>query len=275
MSLNQYPNLIELSDFQFPVYASAGTEQQAQSIAVRCRNAHEFLGSALEFEPQMNVLVLTPEHWSEYATFPVYGMAHFTDERTLAVAGQDNGFWQSMTPPAEALPPEAAQAMKAAYGQPDGSINLSPFFDLIAVHELGHLFQLQANCQFPRLWLSELFCNICLHAYTVAVEPEQLPALETFPQMVANLGVAELRYRSLEDFERLYTDVGAQNYGWYQCRLHVAAKRIYETGGIEALQRLWKAFLQSDEKLSDEQLAARLREDAHPEIERVLTAWSV
>ncbi len=275
MSLNQYPNLIELSDFQFPVYASAGTEQQAQSIAARCRNAHEFLGSALEFEPQMRVLVLAPEHWGEYANFPVYGMAHFTDERTLAVAGQDNGFWQSMTPPAEALPPEAAQAMKAAYGQPDGSINLSPFFDLIAVHELGHLFQLQGKCQLPRLWLLELFCNICLHAYTVAVEPEQLPALETFPQMVANLGVAELRYRSLEDFERLYTDVGAQNYGWYQCRLHVAAKRIYEAGGIEALQRLWKAFLQSDEELSDEQLAARLREDAHPEIERVLTAWSV
>ncbi len=92
MSLNQYPNLIELSDFQFPVYASAGTEQQAQSIAARCRNAREFLGSALEFEPQMRVLVLTPEHWSEYATFPVYGMAHFTDERTLVVAGQDNGF---------------------------------------------------------------------------------------------------------------------------------------------------------------------------------------
>lgn len=275
MSLNQYPNLIEISDSQFPVYASAGTERQAQSIAVRCRNAREFLGSALEFEPQMNVLVLAPENWDEYANFPVYGMPHYTDERTLAVAGQDNGFWQSMTPPVEALPPEAARAMKAAYGQPDGSINLSPFFDLLTVHELGHLFQFQAKCQFPRLWLAELFCNVCLHAYTVAVEPEQLPALETFPQMVANLEVAELRYRSLEDFERLYIDVGAQNYGWYQCRFHVAAKRIYEAGGIEALQRLWKAFLQSDEKLSDEQLAARLREDAHPEIERVLTAWSV
>lgn len=274
MSLKQYPNLIELSGFSFSVYASAGTEQRAQTIAMRCRNAHNFLGSTFEFEPQMRVLVLAPEHWDEYADFPVYGMPHYTDERTLAVAGQDNGFWQSMTPPAEALPLEAAQAVQAAYSQPDGSINLSPFFDLLVVHELGHLFQFQAKCQFPRLWLAELFCNICLHAYTVAVEPEQLPALETFPQMVANLGVADLRYRSLEDFERLYTDVGAQNYGWYQCRFHVAAKHIYEAGGVEALQRLWKAFLQSDEKLSDEQLAARLREDVHPKVEHVLTAWS-
>lgn len=273
MFLKQYPNLIELSGFPFPVYASAGTEQRAQSIAARCRNAHDFLNSTFEFEPQVCVLVLRPEDWSEYATFPVYGMPHYTDERTLAVAGQESGFWQSMSPPAEALPPEAAQEMKAAYGQSDGSVNLSPFFDLLAVHELGHLFQFQAKCQFPRLWLAELFCNLCLHTYTVAVEPEQLPALETFPRMVASLGVAELRYRSLADFERLYIDVGPQNYGWYQCRFHVAAKHIYEAGGVEALQRLWRAFLQSDEKLSDKQLAALFREDVHPTVEQVLTAW--
>jgi len=46
-------------------------------------------------------------------------MPHYTDERTLAVAGQESGFWGSMSPPVEALPPEAAHAMKAAYGQPE------------------------------------------------------------------------------------------------------------------------------------------------------------
>lgn len=273
MSLKQYPNLIESSGFPFPVFASAGTEQRAQSIAARCRNAHNFLRSTFEFEPQVCVLVLTPEDWSEYATYPVYGMPHYTDERTLVVAGRESDFWQSMSPPPAALLPEAAQALEAAYGQPDGSVNLSPFFDLLAVHELGHLFQFQATCQFPRLWLAELFCNLCLHAYTVALEPERLPALETFPRMVASLGDAGLRYRSLGDFERLYIDVGAQNYGWYQCRFHVAAKHIYKAGGVEALQRLWRAFLQSDEKPSDEQLAARLREDVHPTVAQVLTAW--
>ena len=97
--------------------------------------------------------------------------------------------------------------------------------------------------------------------------------METFPRMVASLGVDQLRYQSLADFERLYIDVGPQNYGWYQCRFHVAAKNIYEAGGVEPLQRLWKAFLQSDEKLSDEELATRLREDVHPKVEHVLTTW--
>lgn len=273
VSLKQYPSLIEVPSFPFQVYASAGTEPRAQLIAARCRKAHDFLSSTFEFNPQVSVLVLTPRDWSEYATSPVYGMPHYTDERTLAVAGQESDFWQSMAPPVEALPPEAAQAVEAAYGQPDGSVSLSPFFDLLAVHELGHLFQFQGRCQLPRLWLAELFCNLCLHAYTVAAEPEQLPALETFPRVVASLGVAELRYRSLDDFERLYIDVGPQNYGWYQCRLHVAAKHIYEAGGVEALRRLWGVFLRADEELSDEQLAARLGEDVHPTVERVLTAW--
>lgn len=86
MFLKQYPTLIELSGFPFPVYASTGTEQRAQSIAARCRNAHDFLSSRFEFEPQVCVLVLRPEDWSEYATFPVYGMPHYTDERTLWAA---------------------------------------------------------------------------------------------------------------------------------------------------------------------------------------------
>ncbi len=138
--------------------------------------------------------------------------------------------------------------------------------------ELGHLFQFQAKWQVPRLWLAELFCNICLHAFTATVEPEQLPALETFPQMVANSGGADLRYLSLEDFERLYIDVGPQNYGWHQCRFPVAAKRIYEAGGVDC-NAFWKAFLQSNEKMSDDQLAARLRADVYREVEDVLTAW--
>lgn len=273
MSLKQYSNLVELSRFPFPVYASAGVEQRAQSIAGRCREAREFLSSTFAFEPEVCVLVLTQEDWSEYATFPVYGMPHGTGDRTLVVAGEESDYWQSMSPPVAALPPEAAQAMKAAYGLPDGTVNLSKFFDLLAVHELGHLFHIQAKIHFPRRWLTELFCNLCLHAYTVSAEAEQLSALETFPPMVASLAVDELRYRSLADFERLYIDVGAQNYGWYQCRLHVAAKHIYEAGGVEALQRLWRAFLGADEKLTDEQLAARLREDVHPTVEHVLTAW--
>jgi hypothetical protein len=94
-------------------------------------------------------------------------------------------------------------------------------------------------------------------------------ALEAFPSVIAGGEVSQLRYRSLADFERLYTDVGPQNYGWYQCRFHVAAKDIYNAGGVEALKRLWKVFL-----ISNEELAVQLRDDVHPAVARVLTEWA-
>ncbi len=274
MAATPYPALVELPGASFPVYVSHGTEQRAGQIAERCRSARHFLGVTFDFEPQLRVLVLNPEDWREYATFPVYGMPHYTDAQTLAVAGEDNDFWQSMAPPVDALPPQAAEVMRAAYGQSDGSVDLSLFFDLLAVHEMGHLCHLQASLQFPRRWLMELFCNICLHAYVVAREPEKVLALEAFPSVIAGGEVSQLRYRSLADFERLYTDVGPQNYGWYQCRFHVAAKDIYSAGGVEALERLWRVFLQSSATGSDEELAVQLRDDVHPAVARVLTEWA-
>ena len=93
--------------------------------------------------------------------------------------------------------------------------------------------------------------------------------LETFPRVVLEGGSAQFEHQSLADFECLYTAVGPQNYGWYQCRLHVAARQVFEAGGAAALQRLWQAFV----PISDDQLTEVLRQ-VHPRLEQVLTGWS-
>jgi hypothetical protein len=268
-----YPELTELEGYPFPVFISPGTEDRGRLIADRSQRAYEFLGSTLEFEPDLRVLVLAPEHWKAYATFPLYGMPHYTEARTIAMAGLDSRFWQSLLPAPGSLSHTDEDAMRAAYGQPDGSLNLSPFFDLLSVHEMGHVFHLQAACHFPRLWLMELFCNICLHAYVAGREPGQLRALETFPHIVAGAGAFDLQYRSLHDFELLYTDVGSRNYGWYQCRLHGAAKNIFDAGGIDTLRRLWKTFLRLHDTVTDDDLAAVLEGEVHPAVEHVLSTW--
>lgn len=275
MSNKDYSQLAEVKGFAFPVYASAGVEQQAYTIASRCQRAYRFLRDTFSFPAEVNALILSASDWSSYATFPVYGMPHYSDERTLVVAGENNGFWRNFAPPPEILPPSVASAFQSAYGQADGSIDLVSFFNLLAVHELAHLFHSQAPVHFPRLWLMELFCNVGLHAYVVNIEPEQLPVLETFPQAIVNLGYAHLPYHALADFERLYANMDAQNFGWYQCQLHVASKHIYDNGGVEVLQRFWKAFLLPHNSLSDEQLADWLHQEVHPEVKRVLVEWVV
>jgi hypothetical protein len=221
----------------------------------------------------IRALVLSPVDWPKYTTYPLYGMPHYLDAQTLVIAGQNNSFWQSLTPPLETLPPTAASAMRAAYGQADSSLDLSPFFDLLAVHEMGHLYHSQASRQFPRLWLMELFCNLSLHAYVVAEEPERLSQLEAFPRMICGMGHSHLQYHTLADFERLYVNVGPQNYGWYQCQLHNAAQRIYNAGGIEALQRLWDVPITFDGESTDEELASQLENEVHPEVAQVLISW--
>jgi hypothetical protein len=155
------------------------------------------------------------------------------------------------------------------YGLPDGSTDLSPFFNLTSVHELAHLFHEQANVQFPRKWLQEFFANLSLHAYVATQEPEQLPILETFSRLVVEAGSASFEHHTLADLDRLYTGVGPQNYGWYQCRLHVAAKAVYDAGGVAALQRLWQAF----PPISDDQFIQVLGQ-VHPQLERVFTGCS-
>jgi hypothetical protein len=75
-------------------------------------------------------------------------------------------------------------------------------------------------------------------------------------------------YRTLEAFEALYTKVGPQNYGWYQCRLHLAAKKVYDAEAIPAVQGLWKTFA-----ITDPQLVGSLKK-IHPEMAKVLTGWS-
>jgi hypothetical protein len=147
------------------------------------------------------------------------------------------------------------------------AVRPAPFFDLIAVHELAHEFHGQVPYRFPRLWLEEVFVNLCLHAYVAAEEPDLLPVLETLPAALAASDPAEFPHRSLAALEALHAGVGPVAYGWYQGRFLVAAARIFEAGGVDALRRLWDAFVIDDATLRD-----RLRA-VQPELADVLTEW--
>jgi hypothetical protein len=113
----------------------------------------------------------------------------------------------------------------------------------------------------------ELFCNLCLHVYVTEHGPEALPVLECLPAAVAAISPDRFPHRDLHAFEQLYNRMPPRNYGWYECRLHVAAKRVYEAGGPAVLRRLWDRF-----RLSDADLAVAL-EEVEAELLRVQSDW--
>jgi hypothetical protein len=274
----EFDKLKELKINSFRVYYSAGHEQRTTTIVQRVERAAIYNQQLLGIKPEFTVLVLTQNDWSTYTNFPVYGMPHYIPEtRRLVVAAEDNPFWKSFLPPLDQLPPTVRESVSSIYKIEDGSISMRAFFDLLALHELGHTFHIQGGLTMQRKWMGELFCNILLHTYIAENEPELLPALTLFPKMVVAGGTKEFTYTSLNDIEEHYEEIGmrhAKNYGWYQSRWHMAAGNIYDTDGKQVLSKIWDALSTQKEKLTDDQLMALFEKAGAKGVSDMMRNWA-
>lgn len=270
-------NLDSLGSYKTKVYYSVGNDERAQVVTERMDKVLNFYDKIIQFEPKVTLLILNPTDWPKYTTFPVYGMPHYDETRDLLiVASENNDFWNSFIPPVDMLPKELADKIKTTYVDANNNLTMQAFFDLLAIHELGHAYHFQAGLNVQRMWMGELFCNILLHTYIAENEPDQLAALTVFPQMVISGGKDEYKYTSLTDIEQRYEEIGQQypkNYGWYQCRWHSAAGNIYDSGGVETFAKLWDAFSKQKEKVDDAELAILLSEKVNQSIADVMLKW--
>ena len=268
-----FADLNELTGFSIKAYYSPGNEERAKVIVGRCERTIEYVKGLVGFKPTVSLFILNPEHWKKYATFPVYGMPHYPDSERLIIASEDNDFWKSFIPPLDQLPIDLAGQIRKSYTASDGTLSMMAFFDLLALHELGHGFHEQGGLTMQRLWMQELFCNIMLHTYIAEKEPTNLSALEVFPEMVVAGGSTGYEFTTLADFEKRYDNMDPKNYGWYQCRLHVAGKNIYNAGGQRTFIKLWKGLKENKEKMTDEQFASFLSKKVSREVAKVQTDW--
>ncbi len=259
-------------------YYSNGSKEHAEIMAKRCDNVISFYKSLINFEPTVTLLVLSSDDWSKYTPFPVYGMPHYNDAQTLIVASEDNDFWKSFIPPLDQLPKELAKQISNTYSDKNNSLTMRGFFDLLAIHELGHAFHQQGGLKMQRMWMGELFANILLHTYIAELEPELLPALTVFPQMVvSSTNKSELKFTTLNELETNYKLISQKypnNYGWYQCRWHKAAGNIYDDGGLKIIKKLWQVLKKQNETLDDTAFAKLLSKKVHQSVANVPLKWN-
>jgi hypothetical protein len=274
MTVQYRPALQNMENHSFPVLFSAGIEARAEQVAEPCESAFHYLKDVMEFAPSFRLLVLSCEDWATHASFPLYGMPHTTGGDTLVVGNEPADFWQGVVRMLDdTLTPAQRAELEGVYGVVDGRFDIAGFADLIVIHELGHLFHEQVPFEFPRLWLMEFFANFCLHAYIIEQAPDLLPMWLTLPERMMALPAERVPHRSLDDFERLYVEVGAENYVWYQFRLVVAIKSIYEAAGVGALRRLYRTFAARGGELTDPQLAKLLEDEVDPAAAQVMRSW--
>ena len=274
----QFSQLDSLKNHEAKVYYSKGYQQRATAIAKRVDKGINYYSQLLQFKPGVTLLVLAPTDWKTYTTMPVvYGMPHYnSSNNTLVVAAEDNAFWKSFLPPLDQLPADLGRQIQATYKNSEGNLSMQPFFDLLALHELGHAFHIQGGLTMQRKWMGELFVNIFLHTYIAENEPAQLDALTLFPEMVVAGGTKEFTYTSLQDVEERYEEIGQhfpKNYGWYQCRWHKAAGVIYDAAGKQVCLKLWTALKNKKEILSDAELTGFLETSADKSIADMIRNW--
>jgi hypothetical protein len=214
---------------------SPGAEVRAKALKTRAERARDWLADQLAAPFSFDLYVLDEDTWVDHAEVPMYAIPHANSESGKIVLGAQPAtlfdsvctqFWPDFTPASRA-------AMHDVYGEP---AELEEFADLILVHELLHL--VPRGQPLPTMWHEELFANLGAVGYLASEEPDELPVYMTFMRAGCDVPPSRVACSASVDMPDSFERGGFANYVWYQCRLIVAAERLWKTHGVEALHGL-------------------------------------
>ena len=217
------------------IVVSPGAEARAEELAARAERARDWLAEQLAAPFSFDLYVLDEDEWAAHAEVPVYAIPHADSDSGKIVLGSRPAtlfgsvcaqFWPDFDE-------DSRDAMHQIYGNPP---MLEAFADLILVHELMHL--VPRGQSLPTMWHEELFANLGAVGYLASEEPDELPVYMTFCRAGCDVPPSRVADSELVDMASSFEHGGFANYVWYQCRLIVAAERLWNTHGVETLQAL-------------------------------------
>jgi hypothetical protein len=214
---------------------NCGAEARAGALGARAERARDWLVDRLAAAFSFDLYVLDEDEWAEHAEIPMYAIPHaHPDSGKIVLGSQPTTLFDSVcTQFWPDFEEDSRDAMHQVYGNPP---LLEEFADLILVHELLHL--VPRGQSLPTMWHEELFANLGAVGYLASEEPDELPVYMTFMHAGCDVPPSRVPCSTLVDMASSFEHGGFANYVWYQCRLIVAAERLWNTRGVEALRAL-------------------------------------
>jgi len=214
---------------------SRGAESRAEELATRAERARAWLADQLGAPFSFDLYVLDEADWADHTEVPEYGVPHANPDTGKVVLGAQPAtlfgsvcaqFWPDVSVDSRA-------AMHGVYGDPPA---LEAFADLILVHELLHL--VPRGQSLPTMWHEELFADLGTVGYLASEEPDELPVFMTFMHAGRDVPPERFPYSAAMDIANGFEIGGFANYVWYHCHLNVAAERLWNSHGVDALRAL-------------------------------------
>jgi hypothetical protein len=276
--------LAHLDGYPFEVRHSNGARGSATAVADVAADAYAYFSRLFSgVEPDIAVVVAGEADWTSRQP---YGLPFFSDDAgqirpgVVVMPAGSGDFWRTIVQDLREASPRGHARLRAAYPDGAGGVDLQPFFDLIAIQELGHAFETLGDLRLPTAWLSEIFVNLALHAFVATQRPASLPTLEALPTVGAgsrNLA-ARMRaegYSTLEELEAHYTGgddpMSPLNYVWFQYRWQRLAARVFASDGEPGLVRFWDCFHGRDRAAAS--LARLLSTEVSRTLGRAIRDW--
>jgi hypothetical protein len=201
-------------------YYSPGFESRALEVRPLVEEMVRFYEDKLKVKADFTLAILEKEHWSsvaEAARRP-YGLPFVTPKPNVAFlpATADNAVTSLILKYKERLPPAKLEEFKAS-GFDFGTAAVK-FVDLLGLHELGHVYTAAYDINPQHKWLSELLANYFAYAFL----RERQPKLAILFRAMNSLSAPGYtpKYKSLDDFERLYSGVGLEKLRLVSSEVH-------------------------------------------------------
>lgn len=219
------------------LHFSPGYRRRAETLGALIQEAHTFLGAWLGVDGSTTLAVLRFSNWSRLRRAP-YGYPHSSPERATiyAPARYPPRFLNRAQALYDAVPVEQQRAFGEGEEVPS---RIAEFYDLVAVHELGHLFIHHLALLPGTRWLTELIANLFATAFFV----ERRPDLANCWLAWAAIQAAQpVEWRPLAEIEAGYTQLDFRSASHLQGRLTLEAARLWQQQGAAVATEIVQQF---------------------------------